>query len=73
MPRIIVPFILSLIFIASNVSAAEISQFVPTLVAPIPVSENLLNGDAELVIITVEYAKQDTDSAESAKQVVYLP
>ena len=69
MPRIIVPFILSLCFLASNASAGEVSQFVPTLDATILISESLLNGDVELVIISVEYAEQDADSVEYAKRL----
>ena len=69
MPRIIVPFILSLCFLVSNVNAGEVSQFVPTLDAPIPISEKLLNGDVALAIISVEYAGQDAGSVEYAKRL----
>ena len=68
MSRIFVPFALSLVFLVSNLNAEDVSQFVPSLVAPIPISENLLNGDVELVMISAEYAKQDTDSTENTKQ-----
>jgi len=57
MLRIITLSILSLFFLASNVNAAEVSQFVSSLIAPVPISEELLNGDVELVVFSVEYAE----------------
>ncbi len=68
MPRIIVLSTLSLLFLASNASAAEVSQFVPGLNAPIPVSEEILNGDVARVVFSVENAEEKNDSSEFAER-----
>lgn len=58
--------VLFLFFLASNVKAADVSQFVPSLEAPIPISEKLLNGDVALVILTAEYVDQENDSQSAS-------
>ena len=66
MLRAIVLFALSLVFFVPNTIAAEISQFVPTLIAPVPISEELLNGDVVRLIYSVEYAEQNSDAPKYA-------
>ena len=44
--------------------AVEVSQIIPTFVAPIPVSEGLLNGDVIFYIKTAEFADQEGNTSD---------